>query len=117
MFRRSLHLVLVLGLAASPALSAASTPWSVILFDLLHRPGSGITLKAGCSINPDGQPLCQKRERRVPRPGSDITSKSGCGISPDGQPLCQKQERRVPRPLTLKHGCTINPDGQTFCQP
>jgi hypothetical protein len=87
MFRRSLHLVLVLGLAASPALSAASTPWSVILFDLLHRPGQGIQAKAGCTINPDGQPLCQKRERRVPRP------------------------------VRPKHGCSINPDGQTFCQP
>jgi hypothetical protein len=87
MFRRSLHLVLVLGLAASPALSAASTPWSVILFDLLHRPGQGIQAKAGC------------------------------GISPDGQPLCQKRERPVPRRVALKHGCTIDPNGQTVCQP
>ena len=83
MFRRSLQTVLVLVLATSPALSAATTPWSGIM-DVFHWAGLAIQVKEGCSINPNGQP-CPKRSRHERRPPSP---KAGCSIDPGGKLVC-----------------------------
>jgi hypothetical protein len=108
LIRRSL-LVLVLGLVlGSSAASASPLNWGTVLaeegrsvssfFDgvLTRAFGGPRTLKHGCSISPDGQPLC--------------APKLGCSISPDGRPRC------LPA-ITPKHGCSINPDGLTVCAP
>lgn len=103
--RRSL-LVLALGLSlGSPSASAAPVSWGGLLAEQGHSasrfleavltrfPGSA---KAGCSINPNGQPLC--------------APKLGCSIDPNGQSQCAPA-------VTLKHGCSIDPDGHTACTP
>jgi hypothetical protein len=84
MFRRALPLVLVLGLATSPAILAAPASWSGLL-DLLARAGLGVNAKVACSVNPSGQPFCPKQERPKPRRG---VLKLGCSIDPNGKMVC-----------------------------
>jgi hypothetical protein len=108
LIRRSL-LVLVLGLVLGfSAASASPLNWGTFLaeegrsassfFDgvLTRAFGWPRTLKPGCSISPDGQPLC--------------APKLGCSIEPNGQSKC-------PPAVNPKHGCSINPDGLTVCAP
>src|SRR5438309_104141 len=103
-FRRSL-LALTLGLAlGSSAASATALSWGTGLAEDglgLSRFFEGVlarafelprTVKAGCSINPDGQPVC--------------APKLGCSIDPNGRTQC-------PPIITPKHGCSISPDGHT----
>jgi hypothetical protein len=99
---RSPLLVLALGLTLSSAASAAPVPWGGFLGEegrgflgLLEGLLSGHGhLKHGCSISPDGQPVCGP--------------KAGCSISPDGRPQC-------PTPVTPKLGCSVDPNGHTVC--
>ena len=107
MNRKSLRrplLVLVLGFTLSSAASAAPILWGGVqrdegrgLLGLLEGllPGH-LLLKHGCSIDPDGQPVCGP--------------KTGCSINPAGRPQCQV-------PMTPKLGCSISPDGRTTCTP
>ena len=112
MFRIPLHrplLVLALGLTLASTASGASSPSS----GFLAEEGRGFLQflqsflletthpKAGCTIDPHGQPRCF--------PGG-ITPKHGCTIDPNGQPQCSSA-------MTPKHGCTIDPSGQTSCTP
>ena len=101
---RRLLLVLALGLTLSSAASAAPLLWGGVqrdqgrgLLGLLEGllPGH-LLLKHGCSIDPNGLPICGP--------------KIGCSISPVGRPQCQP-------PMTPKLGCSIDPDGHTRCTP
>jgi hypothetical protein len=110
LIRRSLLvLVLVLGLVlGSSAASASPLNWGTFLaeegrsvsgfFDgvLTRAFGGPRTLKHGCSISPDGQPLC--------------APKLGRSLDPNGH-------SKWPPAITPKLGCSINPDGHTVCAP
>jgi hypothetical protein len=103
--RRS-FLVLALGLSlGSQSASAAPISWGGFLAEQGRSASRFLeavltkfprTTKHGCSINPDGQPLC--------------APKLGCSIDPDGQLRCAPG---VPSKL----GCTIDPNGHTACTP
>jgi hypothetical protein len=58
----------------------------------------GLIEKAGCEIDPWGQPQCGKASAIDP----------GCGIDPWGQPTCGSEP-------TLKRGCSIDPWGRPLC--
>ncbi len=87
---RRLVLVLSLGLLLAPAASAATSPWSDLL-RLLPRIGWGELEKHGCSVAPDGQPICPKEARRP--------------------------THHRPSTVNLKHGCSVDPNGNTVCTP
>jgi hypothetical protein len=107
MFRISLRsslLVLSLGCILASGASAAPLPWGGLFSDegrsLLGRLEAvflgGVQLKHGCSIDPDGNPVC--------------APKLGCSIDPNGAPKC-------PPTVTPKRGCGIDPNGQPYCTP
>jgi hypothetical protein len=107
MFRislRSSFLVLSLGFILASGASAAPLRWGGLFSDegpgLLDRLEAvvlgGVHLKHGCTIDPNGHPVCGP--------------KAGCSISPDGTPKC-------PPVITPKHGCSIDPDGRSVCVP
>jgi hypothetical protein len=94
--RSTLALVLSLTLASSPALAASSGSWRLAaefgrsawswLASLLEGGALGPkpteVRKAGCTINPDGQPVCE------PTAESSAKSDRSCDIDPNGYTLC-----------------------------
>jgi hypothetical protein len=127
MFRISLHrslLALSLVLTLSSTASAAPVSWGGplleesrgILLQLLRVLPGAIHPKAGCSINPNGQPICLPKHgcgidpQGQPLCPPVVTPKAGCGINPDGKPQCSAV-------VTPKHGCSINPNGAMVCTP
>lgn len=107
MFRISLRsslLALSLGFILASGASAAPLPWGGFFSDegagLLSRLEvvflGGVNLKHGCSIDPNGNPVC--------------APKLGCSIDPNGTPKC-------PPTVTPKRGCTIDPNGSPVCVP
>jgi hypothetical protein len=105
-FRRAVVLwvlVLVMSAVSAPPTRAAGLGWQQLAGEigkaawaLFGGNRARIVNKAGCGIDPMGNPLCQP-----------IMPKHGCGIDPLGNPLCQ--------PIAPKHGCSIDPAGKPIC--